>query len=101
MTQILMNEIINGIENNMEYYNRVGISASYSQIIQIKKELENKNFIFIKTTYDGYSLYMVKYNNNIYSVNYLNDKLYSIENFCEKTLYNNQLDKEFKELHFN
>ena len=96
-----MNEIINAIENNMESYNRVGSSITYSQIEQTKKALENKNFIFIKTTYDGYSLYIVKYNNNIYSVNYLNDELYSIENFCEEKLYNDQLYKEFKELHFN
>jgi hypothetical protein len=96
MTQILMNEIINAIENNMEYYNRDCSSATYSQIIQTKQALERDNLIFIKSTYDGYSLYMVKYNNNIYSVNYLNDELYSIKNLCEKTLY-----KEFKELHFN
>lgn len=96
MTQNLMNEIINAIENNMEYYNRVSSSVTYLQIEQIKEALKNENLIFIKTTYDGYSLYMIKYNNNIYSVNYLNNELYSIKNFCEKTLY-----KEFKELHFN
>jgi allophanate hydrolase subunit 1 len=96
-----MNEIINAIENNMESYNRIGSSATYSQIVSIKQALEKNNLIFIKSTYDGYSLYMVKYNNNIYSVNYLNDELYSIENFCEKTLYNDESYKEFKELHFN
>jgi hypothetical protein len=101
MTQNLMNEIIYAIENNMDNYNHIGLSITYSQIEQIKNELEKKDLIFIKSSHDGYSLYMVKYNKNIYSVNYLNNELYSIENYYEKILYNNQLYKEFKELHFN